>query len=470
MTTERNSKTRAVVLAAGQGKRMKTTRAKVLHEVLGKPILTRILGALDKLGLEKIHVVIGHEGEQIIDFLSKHPPATPYETHWQKPQLGTGHALQQVTAELPSFNGTLLVTVGDAPLVTPSTLSDLLSMHHNEKAAATLLTTCVDDPKNYGRIVRDSGGKISAIVEDKDASEEQKGIREINPAIYCFAWPLMEKGLNSLKNDNRQKEYYLTDLIRWAHDQKLPLSGLVAEDWREVSAVNSRQELADVVELMRDRVVEHLLREGVTIVDPKQTWIAPEVEIGPDTMVLPGCYLTGDVKIGGGCQIGPHTVITGPVRIGDRTSVIQSHVVNSTIGSDCRVGPFAHMREHAEIDDHCRVGNFVEIKKSTIGSSTNVSHLSYVGDATLGSKVNIGAGTITANYDHYTGKKQRTTIEDGASTGSNSVLVAPISIGKESSVAAGTVANKNVPDGALAVGRVRQENKEGWAQRKRSKK
>lgn len=470
MTTDSKSKTRAVVLAAGQGKRMKTARAKVLHDVLGKTILTRIMDALDALNLEKIHIVVGHEGQQIIDFLDAHPPSTPYQTHWQKPQLGTGHALQQVTAEIGSFTGTLLVTVGDAPLLTGAMLADLIAKHAEENAVATLLTTYVSDPKNYGRIVRDQSGKVCAIVEDKDAGETQKLIKEINPAIYCFAWPAVQKGLNSLQNDNRQKEYYLTDLIRWVHEQGLPLSALVAKDWRAVAAVNSRQELADVIEHMRDLVIERLCTEsGVTIVDRAATWIAPEVRIGADTTIFPGCYVTGEVNIGRECAIGPHCVISGSVQIGDRTSVVQSHIVNSSIAGDCKIGPFAHLREHASIADKCRVGNFVEIKKSEVGSSTNVSHLSYVGDATLGSKVNIGAGTITANYDHYTGKKSRTTIGDGASTGSNSVLVAPVTIGKESSVAAGTVANKDVPDGALAVGRVRQENKEGWAQRKKPK-
>jgi bifunctional UDP-N-acetylglucosamine pyrophosphorylase/glucosamine-1-phosphate N-acetyltransferase len=243
---------------------------------------------------------------------------------------------------------------------------------------------------------------------------------------------------------------------------------VVAPDWREVAAVNSRLELAEVCRLMRDRTLERLMRDdGVTIIDPQSTWIAPEVSIGRDSVVLPGCYLIGDVVIGANCEIGPHTVMKSYVRTGDRCLLTQSLLVNAEIGNDCRVGPFAHLREHTVVSDKCRIGNFVEVKKSTIGATTNVSHLSYVGDATLGVKVNVGAGTITANYDHLTGKKCSTVIEDGASTGSNSVLVAPITIGKEAVVAAGTVATKDVAPGALAVARARQENKEGWVERKK---
>jgi bifunctional UDP-N-acetylglucosamine pyrophosphorylase / glucosamine-1-phosphate N-acetyltransferase len=471
MTSDSKKTVRAVVLAAGQGKRMKTQRAKVLHEVLGKTILTRILTALDQLGLEKIHIIVGHEAQQIIDYLQVNPPGTPYSTHIQQPQLGTGHALQQAVPDLSGFSGTLLVTVGDAPLLSEGTLRSLVANHQETGATVSLLTALLDDPKNYGRIVRGAKGEVLKIVEDKDCTIEEKAIREINPAIYCFEWPKVLSGLQSLKNDNKQKEYYLTDLVGWAQENKLPIAGTVTPDWREVAAVNSRSELAEVTALLRDRTIEQLMSEsGVTITDTKGTWIAPEVRIGADSIVLPGCYLVGEITIGAGCSIGPNTVMTGKVSIGDRTSVVQSQVVNSTVGADCRVGPFAHMRDQAVVADKCRIGNYVEIKKSRIGASTNVSHLSYVGDASLGSKVNIGAGTITANYDHLTGTKSNTIVEDGASTGSNSVLVAPITIGKEASVAAGSVATRDVPAGALAVARTRQENKEGWTDRRRKAK
>lgn len=468
MSAALNGSVRAVLLAAGQGKRMKSSRPKVLHEVLGRTILTRVLDALDQVGLEHIHIVVGHGAEQVRHFLETHPPKTPWSAHLQEPQLGTGHAVQQVAPALTNFNGTLLVTVSDTPLLTAATLRSLVERHRAENAVVTPLTAVVDDAKSYGRIVRDWQKKIVKIVEDKDASTEQKKIREINTAIYCFEWPAAQEGLNSLTNTNLQQEYYLTDLVGWAASNSKNVSAVIAEDWREVGGVNSRLDLAEVDRLLRDRTVRKLaLEDGVTVVDPQSTWIAPEVSIGADTVIRPGCFLIGEIKIGQNCLVGPHTVMYGPVRVGERTTVIQSLVINSEIGSDCRVGPFAHLREGALLSDAVRVGNFVEVKKSTIGSETNVAHLSYVGDAEVGQQANIGAGTITANYDHITKLKSKTVIGDGASTGCNAVLVAPIVIGNEASVAAGTVVTKDVPDGALAVGRARQENKAGWVESKR---
>jgi bifunctional UDP-N-acetylglucosamine pyrophosphorylase/glucosamine-1-phosphate N-acetyltransferase len=293
-------------------------------------------------------------------------------------------------------------------------------------------------------------------------------MREINPEIYCLEWPWVLAGIESLTNNNTQKEYYLTDLVEWAFRSNVPVASSVAQDWREVAGVNSRAELAEACRLLNERVVASLATEdGVTVVDPLSTWIAPEVSIGADTVILPGCCLTGDIQIGRSCVIGPHTVMEGPVRVGDCSRVILSLVAGSEIGSSCRVGPFAHLRDEAHVGDDVRVGNFVEVKKSLVGPNTNVSHLSYVGDATVGAKVNIGAGTITANYDHITGVKAETVIGDNAATGSNSVLVAPVVVGNGAVVAAGTVVTKDVPAGALAVGRARQEVKAGWANSKR---
>ncbi len=470
MTTSSKAPVRAVILAAGQGKRMKSARAKVLHDVLGKSIITRIIDAVDSLKPEKIHVVIGHQAEAVENYLLANPALYPFSTHLQSPQLGTGHALQQVVPDLGDFKGTLLVTVGDTPLLSGKTLGELVTRHQAEHAAVSLLTAVVDDAKKYGRIVRDRDGSVLKIVEDKDTSDLEKHIKEVNPAIYCFEWPIIAKGLESLRNDNQQKEYYLTDLIAWARAQNLIVSSSIVGDWREVIGINTRLELVEAMHLMRDKVLTDLsLESGVTIIDRASTWISPEVEIGEDSVVLPGCHLTGEIKIGRDCVIGPHTVMQGKVVVGNRTVITQSLVVNTQLGDDCRVGPYAHLREHTLVADKCRVGNFVELKKSSVASNTNVSHLSYIGDAELGSNVNIGAGTITANYDHSTGIKSGTVIADGASTGSNSVLVAPIKLGKQSVVAAGTVATKDVPDGALAVARVRQENKEGWSSRKKGK-
>jgi len=463
MTNSPTSKTRVVLLAAGHGKRMKSSKPKVLHEVLGRPILGRILQAVDALRIEHVYIIIGHEAGQVKEYVESNPPATTFSLHRQSPQLGTGHALQQVVPDLGDFHGTLLVSVADAPLLSGATLSNLLSNHRQQQSVVTLLTADVEDAKNYGRIVRDEKQQVSAIVEDKDCTAVQKTIREINTAIYCFEWPAIADGLKALKNENVQKEYYLTDIVGWAYEGKMKTGAVIAHDWRETAGINSRIELSEASKSLRDIAVRRLSLDcGVTVVDPESTWIGPDAKIGQDTTILPGCVLFGDLEIGSHCTIGPNTFINGRVTVGDRTSIIQSNVSNSIIGNDCRIGPFAHLRDNNNISNNVRIGNFVEIKQSAIAEKTNVSHLSYVGDANIGSRSNIGAGTIIANYDHTTKRKARTVIGDNASTGSNSVLVAPIMIGDGAVVAAGTVATKNVPAGALAVGRVRQENKEGW--------
>ncbi len=459
---------RAVILAAGKGKRMKSTRPKVLHDVLGEAILSRVIGAVNAVGAQKVHIVVGHESPQVEEHLHARHSGEQWQTHLQEPQLGTGHALMQVVDDLKDFSGDLLVTVGDAPLLSPSTLTRLIERHEKDKAVVTVLSADVPDAKNYGRVIRDQAGSVLGIVEDKDASDEQRRVKEINTAIYCFKWPDIKPGLASLKNDNKQGEYYLPDLVAWAVQNGLPISACKAADYREVAGINSRLELAEAIHSLRDLTIERLaLENGVTVIDPQSTWIAPEVVIGQDTTVLPGCHIMGPVKIGSNCIIGPNAIIKGAVSIGDHCTVVLSMVVDSSIESQCRVGPFAHIREGNIVRAGARIGNFVELKKSTVGKHSNVSHLSYVGDTTIGDNANIGAGTITANYDHITKKKEQTVIGDGASTGSNSVLVAPVTIGKEAVVGAGSVITKDVPEGALAVGRARQENKDGWAENRK---
>ncbi len=460
--------TRAIVLAAGQGKRMRSKKSKLLHDLLGQPILGRVLKALDDMALEHIHIVVGYEADQIRGFLSDYNAHTPISWHLQDPQQGTGHALMQVEAALKNFKGDLLVTAGDTPLLTSKTLREFVRKHSSENADVSVITVALEDAKSYGRIIRSDSGHIIAIVEDRDATLEQKHIREINSAIYCFRWPQIRKGLNALTNRNKQKEYYLPDLIAWAHGEKLRISSFQGTDWREFAGINSRLELAEASRFLRDNVVERLaLENGVTIIDPQSTWIAPEVDIGQDTIVMPGCWLIGNIKIGSACTIGPHTSIQGSVHIGSKSNILQSHLIDCQVGSDCQVGPFTHIRPGTVLSDHVKAGNFVEIKKSFVGLNTNISHLSYVGDATIGSKSNIGAGTIVANYDHITKAKARTIIGDGAATGSNSVLVAPVTLGHDCFVAAGTVVTRSVPAGTLAVGRARQENVEGWTDKRR---
>jgi len=449
---------------------MRSSTSKVLHEVLGKPILGRILETIESLSIERIHIIIGHQAEQIRDFVLKVQLQTPSDIHLQEQQLGTGHAVLQAEDALAKFEGTILVLAGDTPLLSKETLASLMDKHQHENADVSLLTVKVPIPKGYGRIVRSKKGEIEGIVEEKDATEQQKALNEINPGVYCFQWPLIKKGLHALKNNNKQGEYYLTDVIAWAVAKGLRLSSFELEDWREVVGVNSRTDLAIANNLMNERHLRKLsLESGVTIIDPATTWIAPEVNIEQDTVVLPGCWLIGNITIGSNCKIGPNTVMEGEVYVGSRSHIVQSHLEDCQIGNSCRIGPYAHLRPGSVISDEVKIGNFVEVKKSFIGLKTSVGHLSYIGDATIGNHVNIGAGTITANYDHYTKQKSRTTIEDGASTGSNAVIVAPVTLGKEAAVAAGTVVTKDVPAEALAVRRGHQEVVEGWAARQKRK-
>lgn len=471
------SDVRAIVLAAGQGKRMKSTTPKVLHQVLGKPILQRVLGAiLQAFGgeLSRVHVIVGHSADVVRGFVEQltasgsRDAAMPIETHLQEPQLGTGHAVMQAQSGLAGFKGTVFVTVGDAPVIQARTLSALLDHHRASGAAITALTANIANPHGYGRMVRDAHGAIKGIVEEKDATDEERKITEVNTGIYCLEWPAMEAGLASLSCDNKQKEYYLTDLISWAYGQKMQTESLVLDDYREVVGINSRIELAEAARHLRDITNARLsLESGVTIFDPQSTFIAPEVTIGEETVIMPGCTLQGDITIGRDCVIGPNTIIKGKCSVGDGTSIISSFVNDSIIGQKAKIGPFAHLREGNTVGDSAKVGNFVELKKAVLGTKASCGHLSYIGDATLGDHVNIGAGTITANYDHLTKQKSRTIIEDGASTGSNSVLVAPVTVGAEAVVAAGTSVTDDVPKGALAVGRTRQKNLEGWSDKRR---
>jgi len=464
-------KARAIVLAGGQGKRMRSSMPKVLHEVMGQPILKRLLSTVDELELDHIHVVVGHRAEQIRTYLGSMTFHTAISLHLQEPQAGTGHAVRQVESSLDEFEGTLLVVPADAPMLSSSTLSALINGHESDKADLTLLTTVIEDPKNYGRVVRANDGAVCAIIEHKDATREQRKIKEIGTSIYCFRYPLISPGLASLTKSNQQGEYYLTDLVGWAVENKHKVFSVEAPDWREVVGINSRIDLAEASRLMKDQHLNRLsIEEGVTVVDPNTTWIAPEVKIGQDTTVLPGCWLVGNISIGTNCVIGPQSVIQGDVHIGSGSEVVQSRLIDCQVGNKCRIGPFAHLRPGTVISDNAKIGNFVEVKKSFVGLGSNVSHLSYIGDATVGNGANIGAGTIIANYDHITREKKRTTIGDGAATGSNSVLVAPVNLGDEAVVAAGTVVTKDVPPGALAVRRTAQENIEGWTDKRKRKK
>ncbi len=463
---------RAVILAAGQGKRMKSSRPKVLHDVLGRPMISRVIDALTSLPnakIEHLHIIVGHARDQLQEYLNKNI-STALTCHTQDPQLGTGHAVMQASPGLneANFKGNLIVTVGDAPLISSQTLQHLVEKHVNDKAVVTVLSTDVDNPAGYGRIVRDERKKVIGIVEDKDAMPSQKQINEINTGIFCLSWPQVENGLKSLKADNQQKEYYLTDLVEWAVNAGLPVSAVKAADCRSVMGINSRPELAKASRILSDITIERLtIQDGVTVVDPASTWIDPDVKIGPDSTILPNTHILAGSRIGSECVIGPNTVLKGKVEIGNKVHVNQSQISDSKIGDNCKVGPFAHLRDGNVVSENCKIGNFVELKNSTVGIKSNCAHLSYIGDTTIGTRTNVGAGTITANYDHMTKVKAKTTIGDDVAIGSNSVLVAPVTIGNEVVVAAGSVIVEDVPTSSLAIARGKQVNKDGWVENKK---
>jgi bifunctional UDP-N-acetylglucosamine pyrophosphorylase/glucosamine-1-phosphate N-acetyltransferase len=451
-----------VVLAAGKGTRMKSSRPKVLHHVAGLPLIEHVLRTADRIEPASATIILGHQAETVKASLTSRPAL---EFAIQEPQLGTGHALLQAELALRGADGTVVLLSGDVPLLKPETLRRLVARHQEAGAAATVLTAVVDDPDGYGRIVRTEGGGIAAIVEHKDASAEQRGIREINSGIYAFDLPPLFDALRSLGAENAQREYYLPDLVTVYRARGLPVETVVLEDESEILGVNSRKELAQVEAIMRKARNEELMASGVTLVDPETAYIGPDVTIGPDTVIHPNVQLEGATRIGARCEI------QSGVRIVDSTlddDVFINNccvIVRSTIERGAQLGPFAHLRPDSHVGEAAHIGNFVELKKTSIGRGSKASHLAYLGDATIGEKVNVGAGTITCNYDGT--KKHPTVIGDGAFIGSDSQLIAPVRIGKGAYIAAGSSITEDVPDGALGIARGQQVNKDGWVARRK---
>jgi len=451
------SDTHVAILAAGKGTRMKSVQPKVLHPVSGLPLIEHVLRTADTLHPASVTVIVGHMADAVKAGLAKRMGLT---FALQEPQLGTGHALLQVEPHLRGATGTLVLLSGDVPLLRAATLRALVDLHQTSGAAATVLTARVTQPRGYGRIVRDENGRIAAIVEEKDASDEQRRIDEINSGIYAFDLAPLFAALGSIGASNAQSEYYLPDLVRIYRARGDRVEALVLDDAREVLGVNSRTELAEVTAIMNRDRMDELMAAGVTIIDPASTWIGPDVIVGADTVVHPSVYLEGRTRIGRTC------VINSGVRIVDSTldddAVVNNFCVicESHIASGAQVGPFAHIRPQSDVGENARIGNFVELKKTTVGKGSKASHLSYLGDASIGEHVNIGAGTITCNYDGTA--KHPTVIEDGAFIGSDSQLVAPVRVGKDAYVAAGSSITEDVPAGALGIARGRQTNKAGW--------
>jgi bifunctional UDP-N-acetylglucosamine pyrophosphorylase/glucosamine-1-phosphate N-acetyltransferase len=440
---------------------MKSALPKVLHRAAGLPLIDHVLRAARSLDPQSVVVVVGHEAEQLESALSER---LGLSFAVQEPQLGTGHALLQTAPALRHARGTLVLLSGDAPLIGASTLATLVGTHVTQRAAATVLTAVVDRPDGYGRIVREDG-RIAAIVEHKDASTTEREIGEINSGIYAFDIAPLFGALGAIGSSNAQGEYYLPDLVRIYRSRGLTVETVTVADAREILGVNSRKELAEVATILRTTKLEALMASGVTIIDPATTFIEPDVEIGVDTIIHPGVYLEGQTRIGSRCEIhsGVRVINTS---IDDEVVINNFCVIeNSHLSSGAVVGPFARLRPDSHVGEDAHIGNFVELKKTTFGRGSKAGHLAYLGDSTIGENVNIGAGTITCNYDGTT--KHPTIIEDGAFIGSDSQLIAPVRVGRGSYVAAGSSITKDVPPDTLAIARSKQVNKEGWVSRTR---
>lgn len=424
---------KAVILAAGKGTRMKSeTTPKVLHQIMGKTLLGYVLDNVKNFVSEE-YVIVGHHAQEVENFVKSN-----YEnakTVLQSPQLGTGHAVSMVCPDLQNYDGLVLILCGDTPLVQEETLKKFVEYHKSQNSDITVMSTLFDNPTGYGRIIREQDNSLQCIVEEKDANPEQKAVKEVNAGIYCLNWGKIKDAFGQLKSNNAQGEYYLTDIISWGKTKALKVNAYILENSDEIYGINSRLNLAQAAKMMNHRNLERYMINGVTIVDPDSTWISEDTEIGQDSIIYPFTYIEG----------------------------------KNTIGKSCKIGPCAHFRGNVEVCDNVKVGNFVEVKKAKISSNTNVGHLSYIGDSELGEYVNIGAGTITANYNPLTKEKTKTILKDNVKIGSNTVLVAPVTVEEGANIGAGTVVTKDIPAWALGITRSPLKILENWVKKKLSK-
>jgi len=440
------------VLAAGKGTRMKSALPKVLQPLAGATLVERVLASARNLAPERRVLIVGHQADRVEQQLSH---VEGLEFVLQQPQNGTGHAVQQLIAPLQSFTGELLVLNGDVPLLRPETIEQLVETHRNSGADVTLLTARLEDPTGYGRVFADENGCVSAIVEHRDCSVEQRNNNLTNAGIYCFNWERLAAVLPQLSTDNDQGELYLTDTVAMLERAM----HVEVADADEVNGINNRRQLAQCETLLQQRLRDHWMDEGVTFVDPGSCTLSEDCRFGRDVVIEPQTHLRGACSIGDHCRLGPGSLLED-CELADNVTVLHSVIRDARVARDVAIGPFAHLRPAADIGEGCRIGNFVEVKKSTLAAGSKVNHLSYIGDATLGENVNVGAGTITANYDGV--NKHQTMIGDRSKTGANSVLVAPVTIGADVTIGAGSTITKDVPTGALALGRAKQWMKEGW--------
>lgn len=451
----------AIVLAAGQGKRMKSKLYKVLHPVCGTPMVQHVLDMVQEAGCERSVVIVGHGAEMVQSVIGDKA-----EFVLQAEQLGTGHAVLQSRELLEGEAGTTIVICGDTPLVSKETVLAMLALHESSAAAATVLTAELPDPTGYGRVIRGEGGEVEKIVEHKDCNPQEAAVREINTGTYCFDNQKLFAALAKVTNSNAQGEYYLTDVIGILQQQGDIIQAYCTPDADEAIGVNDRVALAEAERSMRARIMKRHLLNGVTIIDPAATYIESSVVIGADSVIYPGTVLRGATSLGEDCVIGPHADITD-TEIADGSVIHHSMLKGAQIGSRCTIGPYANLRPGSVLGDGCKIGDFVELKNATLGDGSKVSHLSYVGDAVVGKDVNIGCGAITVNYDGY--NKFKTEIGDGAFIGSNVNLIAPVRVGDGAYVVAGSTITHDVPDSDLAIARERQVNKPGYADKIRSR-
>lgn len=451
---------KAIILAAGKGTRMKSKHPKVVHKVCGKEMVNHVIDVSKKSGVQDVVVILGHESETV-----KESIPSDSQIAMQTEQLGTGHAVK-MAKEYINDDDTIVVLCGDTPLVKEDTLRRLFAYHVEKGYVATVLTTKVDNPNGYGRIIRDNHEDLLKIVEQKDASEEEKLVNEINSGIYCFDGKSLREALDLIDNNNAQGEYYLTDTIKIMRDRGEKVGAYNGSTIEELMGVNSRVELSKAEEIMRKRINTSHMVNGVTIIDVNSTYIESDVEIGNDTIVYPGVMLKGNTKIGSGCIIGMNCNISNST-IGDYTKVESSTIIDSTVGENTIVGPYSYLRPNSNIGSHVKIGDFVEVKNATIGDNSKASHLSYIGDAYVGKNVNIGCGVVFVNYDGH--HKFKSVVKDGAFIGSNSNLVAPVTVEEKGYIATGSTITDDVPQGALAIAREKQVVKEGWVEKKNSK-
>jgi len=449
-----------VILGAGKGERMKSKKAKVLHLLAGRPMIEYTVDLAESLHSDKIVLVVGYQGDRVKLLLAD----KKIDIVEQKEQLGTAHAIIQSKGVLKNFKGNILVLSGDVPLLKKETLIRLLKEHDKLGSVVTVLTARIPEPYGYGRVLRKKDSSIEKIVEEGDATKKERRINEINSGIYCFKKDFLFNTLQTIKRDNVQKEFYLTDIIEIARKRNLPVHTLLADDSNEIMGINTRVDLANIEQTMRKNILSKLMLNGVTIIDPSSTFIDSTVNIGKDTIIYPHTQIYGNTKIGEDCVIMSHSVIIN-------SSIAHSveikgfvFITESTIGNNAKIGPFTHFRPETILKERVKIGNFVEIKKSVVGMGSKAPHLTYIGDSTIGKKVNIGAGTITCNYDGR--EKHQTIINDGVFVGSDTQFVAPIKVGKGAYIAAGTTVTKDVPPYSLTLSRADQINKENWVLQK----